>query len=94
MQLQAAIANQQSKTAMFGAGLGLVGALFSDDRVKNNRVIVGWQRTLGVPIYMYEYTDEPGVQRFGLSAQDVLKVAPHLVFEAYDGTLMVAYGAV
>ena len=41
MQMQASIANAQNKASMFGAGIGLVGAMFSDERLKTNLVVIG-----------------------------------------------------
>lgn len=90
MQLNAAIANQQSKSQMFGAGLGLVGALFSDDRVKHKHFIAGWRG--GLPIWAFSYTDDPpNIIRFGHSAQEVQRVHPEAIMEAFDGTLIVDY---
>lgn len=90
MQLNAAIANQQAKSQMFGAGLGLVGALFSDDRVKHKHFIAGWRG--GLPIWAFSYTDDPaGTIRFGHSAQEVQRVHPEAILQAFDGTLVINY---
>lgn len=90
MQLQANIANQQAKTQMFGAGLGLVGAMFSDDRVKEKIRVVGWSG--GVPVWEFRYTnDPPWAVRYGHSAQEVQRVYPEMVLENDAGLKMVNY---
>lgn len=92
MQLQASIANAQSRASMFGAGLGFAGALFSDMRNKEDMVIVGWNSKLGVPIYKFRYIGEE-TEYFGMMAQDVQKIRPEAVVEGPGGVLMINYGA-
>jgi hypothetical protein len=98
MQLQASIANSQSRASMFGAGVGALGSIIgvlSDERLKLDIEIIGWQRNLGVPIYQFRFTDDPeDMRRFGLMAQDVLKVRPDLVYRDEQGNLMIDYGSV
>lgn len=75
MQLQANIANAQSKSSMFGAGIGLIGSLFSDERLKSDAIVIS-MRPDGIPIYKYKMD---GVERIGMFAGDVEKVYPHAV---------------
>jgi len=89
MQLQASIANAQSRASMFGAGIGLVGALFSDADLKYDIEEVGWH-PIGVPICLYTRRDT-GERMIGVLAQDVMKVRPWAV-SVKDGYLMVHYG--
>jgi hypothetical protein len=89
MQLQASIANSQSKASMFGAGIGLIGSLFSDRRLKEDAMVIS-VRPDGLKIYKYKMD---GVDRIGMFADEVAKVYPHAV-----GTRMgyktLDYGAV
>jgi len=78
MQLQASIANQQSKASMFGAGIGLIGSLFSDERLKSRAIRISTLKPLGIPIYVYEYGGE---RRIGVFASDVAYVKPGAVGE-------------
>lgn len=78
MQLQASIANQQAKTSMFGAGIGLVGALFSDERLKADAEPVAELMPWGLTIY--EYTMD-GERYLGVFASDAERVAPGFVGE-------------
>lgn len=75
MQLQASIANSQSKASMFGAGIGAIGALFSDKRLKANAIVISI-RPDGIPIYAY---DMDGERRIGMYADDVEKLYPGAV---------------
>jgi hypothetical protein len=75
MQLQASIANSQSRASMFGAGIGLIGSLFSDKRLKDNAIIIS-VRPDGIPIYAY---DMDGERRIGMYADDVEAVYPGAV---------------
>ena len=88
MQLNASIANAQSKASMFGAGIGLVGALFSDADIKGDLIKIG-DHPIGVPIYVYTRKDT-GERMIGVLAQDVAEVMPWAVGER-DGYLMVDY---
>lgn len=81
MQLQASIANAQSSASMFGAGIGLVGALFSDDALKTDIVPLGVSiEPFGIPIYEYTFDGE---RRLGVLASDVEMVAPGAVGERF-----------
>jgi hypothetical protein len=77
MQLQASIANSQSRASMFGAGIGLIGSLFSDERLKENAIVIS-VRPDGIPIYAY---DMDGERLIGMFAGDVEELYPHLVGE-------------
>ena len=88
MQLQASIANAQSRTSLMGAGIGAIGSLFSDADIKDDFVQIGKHRT-GIPIYVYTRKDT-GERMIGVLAQDVQKVAPHAVGER-SGYLTVDY---
>ena len=89
MQLQASMANASSKASMFGAGIGLIGSLFSDERLKSNAVVIS-RRPDGIPIYSYVMD---GVRRIGMFAGDVQKLYPHAVGKRF-GYKTVDYGAV
>lgn len=75
MELDASKANAANSTAMFGAGIGLVGALFSDDDLKYNLVQIGETPNHALPIYMYTRRDNEETQ-IGLMASDVERVKP------------------
>src|SRR5262245_30410172 len=89
MQLQARIATQQNKMSLFGAGIGAVGAIFSDADLKKDLERIGTHSS-GVPIYIFTRRDT-GEKMMGVLAQDVEKVRPWAVSER-DGYLMVDYG--
>lgn len=89
MQLQANIAGAQNKASMFGAGIGLIGSLFSDERLKSDAIVIS-RRPDGIPIYKYKMG---GVERIGMFAGDVAKVYPHAV-GVRMGYKTVDYGAV
>jgi len=88
MQLQASIANAQNSASMFGAGIGAVGAIFSDADLKSDLEEIG-VHPVGVPIYIFTRRDT-GERMMGVIAQDVLQVRPWAVSER-DGYLMVDY---
>jgi hypothetical protein len=88
MQLQASIANSQSRASMFGAGIGAIGALFSDKRLKANATVIS-VRPDGIPIYIYEMDGE---MRMGMFADDVEAVYPDAVGERF-GYKTLDYGA-
>lgn len=93
MQLQASIANAQSKASMFGAGLGAIGSIigaFSDEAVKENLQVIGMYEDR-VPIYRFRYLGEL-TERIGMLAQDLLRYKPEAVFER-EGLLVVNYEA-
>lgn len=91
MQLQASIANMQSKTQMFGAGLGLVGAMFSSKDFKGNQIIIGFNN--GVPVYQFSYLEDPTREFIGYAVEDVEKLRPEAIITNRDGTKMLDYGA-
>lgn len=65
------------------------GSLFSDERLKQDKEIVG--RTFdGQPVYRFAYKDDPGTTHLGLMAQDVEKAHPGAVGES-DGYKTVNY---
>ena len=68
--------------SLLGAGLSLVAK--SDRRLKTNEVRVGTLKN-GVPVYEFEYINEPGVVHTGVMAQDLLEVRPDLVILNEDG---------
>jgi hypothetical protein len=88
MQLQASIANSQSRSSMFGAGIGLIGSLFSDPRLKANAIVIS-VRPDGLKVYEYEMG---GQRRIGMYADEVAKVYPHAV-GVRMGYKVVQYGA-
>jgi hypothetical protein len=88
MQLQASIANQQARTSMFGAGVGLAGSLFSDADIKGDLTKIS-DHPLGIPVYVYTRKDT-GERMIGVLAQDVAKIKPWAV-TMRDGYLMVDY---
>jgi hypothetical protein len=89
MQLQASVTNAQTSASMFGAGIGLVGALFSDADMKGNLIKIAKHTRLEVPIYLYTRKDT-GEEMIGVLAQDIQKVRPWAVGEK-DGYLVVDY---
>lgn len=90
MQLQASISNAQNKTAMFGAGIGAIGALFSDERLKENLVQIGTHSKLGIPIYTYNFKGDD-TRHVGVLAADVAAIKPSAVYER-EGWDAVQYG--
>lgn len=80
MQLQASIANSQSRASMFGAGIGLIGSLFSDERLKSDAIVIGKLEPFGIPIYEFVYD---GDRYVGVFASDAERVAPGTVGERY-----------
>jgi hypothetical protein len=93
MQLQASIANQQSRSSIFGAGIGALGsigaAFFSDEDLKGDLIQIS-DHPIGVPVYMYTRKDT-GEMMIGVLAQDVAEVMPWAVGER-GGYLTVDYG--
>jgi hypothetical protein len=66
-------------------------ALMSDERVKTDKRLIR-RRKDGLGIWSFRYlTDEPGVVRIGVMAQEVKKVRPDLVVKRPDGLLAVHY---
>jgi len=78
MQLQASQANASRTASLFGAGIGAIGAFFSDDDGKADPVLVS--KTLdGIPIYEYTHKGT-GERMLGVMASDVERVHPGAVF--------------
>lgn len=78
MQMQASIANAQSSAGLLGAGLGAIGAFFSDEDGKADPIRVS--ETLdGIPIYEYTHKGT-GERMIGVMAADVEKVRPWAVY--------------
>ena len=86
MQLQASIANAQSKASIFGAGIGAIGSLFSDEDLKSDAEIIAYHPS-GLPIYEFEMGGE---RRIGVFASDVEELYPGLVTKR-GGYKMVQY---
>lgn len=69
-------------------GGGLAGGLFSDERMKENIIPIGYVGD--VPFFEYDYTGFPGKQ-VGTLAQEVVKTHPNVVYTTGDGTMLVDY---
>jgi len=82
---------QQQDQGMY-QGLGMLGSAammyFSDERLKSNVIKVG-THPLGVGIYEYDIF---GHRERGVIAQELLAIAPELVFAHSSGYLVVNYG--
>lgn len=83
---QQAGTNQLMSAAGSAAGAAM---MFSDRRVKTDIRRIGKHARLGVGIYSYRYIGERG-RRVGVMAQEVRRVAPHLVAST-RGVLKVNY---
>lgn len=83
-------ASQATTNALLGAAgsMGSTAMMFSDRRVKADVRRIGTHR-IGVGVYSYRYIGERG-RRVGVMAQEVRRVAPHLV-HSMRGVLMVDY---
>jgi hypothetical protein len=84
-------AGQATTNALIGAAgsMGSTAMMFSDRRVKKDVRRIGTHRGLGVGVYSYRYIGERG-RRVGVMAQEVRRVAPHLV-DSTRGVLRVNY---
>ncbi len=89
MQFQAANANANRSMGLVGAGIGLIGSLFSDPDMKEGLIPVGETQS-GFTIYEYTRKDT-GERMLGVMADEVEAVLPELVGEkgGYD---VVNYG--
>jgi hypothetical protein len=65
------------------SGIGALGGLFSDRRIKQNIILIG-STPRGIPLYEFEFKQLPGIRVQGIMAQDV----PWAAFEI-DGILRV-----
>lgn len=85
-------AGQATTNALIGAAgsAGSAAMMFSDRRVKADVRRIG-THPIGVGLYSYRYIGERG-RRVGVMAQEVRRVAPHLV-ASHRGVLMVDYAA-
>ncbi len=84
------VGGQASPLGTIGALAGGLGALFSDERLKENIEKVGEKN--GYNIYEFNYLDQP--ERFrGVLAQEVFEKCPDAVDEI-DGYLAVDYGRI
>lgn len=78
MQLRGSIANAQMGTGLIGAGIGAIGAFFSDDDGKASPVQVS--KTLdGIPIYEYTHKGT-GERMLGVMASDVERIHPGAIY--------------
>lgn len=86
-------ANSDLAGGIFGGLTGLAGGLFglSDERAKRNVRRLDTEAAPGIPWAEWEWADGSG-EGFGVIAQDVQAVAPHLVAAGDDGLLRVDYG--
>lgn len=75
-----------------GGSLGAAWIMSSDLRVKNIIRRVGETKT-GIPLYLYEFKDKPGVQVVGVIAQEFRHYRPFAVNDT-DGILRVDYAEV
>jgi len=79
-----------SMWSTIGSGLGMLGSIFSDRRVKKDIRCIG-QADNGLPIYTFRYLDDPSdTVCMGFIAQDVEKVRPEAVTQV-NGILAVNY---
>jgi len=90
MQFQASQAGANRTTSMIGAGIGLVGALFSDPEMKDGLLPIS-STVDGLPIYVYRRKDTDELM-LGVLSTEVEEMFPGLVGEkgGYD---VVPYGA-
>jgi hypothetical protein len=88
LQAQAKRDSKSGAGSAIGAGLNVVGSLFSDIRLKENLMPVG-KLDNGLTVYVGNYIGQKPTQLF-LLAQEVQKVKPEAVGEE-DGFLYVNY---
>lgn len=91
MQFQASNANASRTAGLIGAGIGAVGAYFSDKDMKGDLIPISQTRD-GFTIYEYTRIDT-GEKMLGVLAQDVEAVLPGAIYTK-DGWDMVDYGAI
>ncbi len=90
MQYQASASNQANRYGLIGSVIVAAGqiasspaasaAIFSDERLKSDAIVIAHNHKLDVPIYLYTIGGE---QRIGMFASEVEAVAPELVGERY-----------
>lgn len=86
-------AKMQNRSGLMGGlfSLGSAAIMASDGRLKTDKRLLR-TRPDGVEVWAFRYlTDEPGVVRIGVMAQQVRKVRPGLVVRGADGFLAVDY---
>lgn len=82
MQFQAGVANQSSSMGLIGAGVGAIGAFFSDPEGKADPIKIG--ETLdGIPVYEYTHLGT-GERMIGVMSTDVERVRPGAVAVRMD----------
>jgi hypothetical protein len=82
---------QANKNAENQANMALAIYSMSDVRVKADVLRIG-EMPSGLPVYKFRYVwDEPGTERVGVMAQDVVEVMPDAVKMNDDGLMMVDY---
>lgn len=87
MQFQASQANQGAFASILGAGLGAIGSIFSDARLKSDAIQIAVHQATGLPIYEYTINGE---RRIGMFADEVEELFPGFVYER-RGYKMVQY---
>lgn len=94
-QMQDVMQKNKFMSDMFGGLMkGAAGAAsLSDERLKQNIERLPAEAIPGVPFATWEWKAKPGARSFGVSAQDLEKVAPDLVFEDEAGLKRVDYAA-
>ena len=88
LRAQVSMQNSASGTSLLGAGLGAIGAFFSDEDIKGEKVLVSYTPH-GLPIYEYTRKDT-GERMLGIMAQDAEELFPGAIYER-DGYLVVQY---
>lgn len=76
---------------LLGAAGSILPLLLSDERAKMKIRRLPQEAAPGVPWAYYEYRDHPGVEQFGVIAQDVEKKYPDYVRTREDGMKVVDY---
>lgn len=84
-----ASAGQTSSSSGKSSG-GIVNSLFSDRRLKTNIKLLR-RSADGLGVYSYEYTNEPGVVRIGVMADEVAVLRPEALGPVVDGYATVDY---
>lgn len=88
-------AQMQNRSGLMGGlfSLGSAAIMASDGRLKTDKRLLR-TRPDGVEVWAFRYlTDEPGVVRIGVMAQQVKKVRPGLVVRRADGFMAVDYAS-
>lgn len=96
MDLQRWMAENKANADMVKGGVDAAGSLaslfmLSDERLKAKVRRLAEEVIPGVPVALWEWPSMPGVTQRGVIAQDVRKVAPHLVMTTPGGHLAVDY---